>query len=436
MAVTKENYTGIIDDILRNYQTKILKNTSTVQEIRIEDNQRAAVRDQVENLLRQQGIVYGELTRNVGSFGGTEIVLFGKKIRFIYKLRSVSAGSGAGAALTRLSESAQCAYAAIAFGLGRSITNNDVTTSNLSRYSGLFFTDEDTTRIANGLPDDWVASSVFGANKLLTTFGRGGRYTFHRGDGIVNRINGAFMRVKRIESVRMDVNKWNPSDFWMVERGFDFGRIDGEQTLLGLNQVIQESLQEKSLIGISLKKMQGGASISRKNITSNMSQSKTYTGFTYSRTSMDGYILLSGGTKIQYRSFGGPSSLTGFQGEVKGANANQGKISLGPTNMILRTYGLPTVPTDAASRVRTDPISVWNEISVGLRTYARMNQKQIDTLRDKVNQSWLYSKLQVTQLIGIIESIKNRNLRNQLVEDLYLYASSQSRFSSAYYKLE
>ncbi len=31
MAVTKENYTGIIDDILRNYQTKILKNTSTVQ---------------------------------------------------------------------------------------------------------------------------------------------------------------------------------------------------------------------------------------------------------------------------------------------------------------------------------------------------------------------------------------------------------------------
>ena len=436
MAVTKENYTGIIDDIIRNYRTTIIKNTSTVQEIRIENNQRASVRDQVENSLRAQGITYGELTRNVGSFGGTEIVLFGKKIRFIYKLQSASAGSGAGAALTRLSESAQCAYAAIAFGLGRSITNNDVTVSNLNGYSGSFFTDEDTNRIANNLPDDWVASSVFGANKLLTTFGRGGRYTFHRGDGVANRINSAFMRVKRIENVRMDINKWNPSDFWMVERGFDFGRIDGEQTLLGLNQVIQESLQEKSLIGISLKKMQGGASISRKNIVSNMNQSKTYTGFSYSRTSMDGYILLSGGTKIQYRSFGGPSSLTGFQGEVKGANANQGKISLGPTNMILRTYGLPTVPTNAAQRVRTDPASVWSEISVGLRKYARMNQNQIDTLRDKVNQSWLYSKLQVTQLIGIIESIKNKNIRNQLVEDLYLYASSQSRFSSAYYKLE
>ncbi len=94
MAVTKENYTGIIEDVIKNYETKILKNTSTVQEIRIENNQRAVVRDQVESSLRAQGIVYGQLTRNVGSFGGTEIILFGKKIRFIYKLRGVSAGSG------------------------------------------------------------------------------------------------------------------------------------------------------------------------------------------------------------------------------------------------------------------------------------------------------------------------------------------------------
>ena len=436
MAVTRENYTGIIDQILRNYESKVIKNTSTIQEIRIENNQRAVVRDQVESSLKSQGIPFGELTRNVGSFGGTEIILFGKKIRFIYKLKSVSAGSGAGASLTRLTESAQCAYAAIAFGLGRSIKNNDVTTSNLNAYSGSFFTDEDTIKIANSLPDDWVASSVHGANKLLTTFGRGGRYTFHRGDGVVNRINAAFMRVKRIENVRMDINKWNPADFWMVKKGFNFERIDGERTLLGLNQVIQESLQQKELIGISLKKMPGGATLSKKNITSNMSKNKKYSGFLYSRSSMDGYILLSGGTKIQYRSFGGPSSLTGFQGEVKGANANQGKISLGPTNMILRTYGLPTVPTNAAARVKSDPTSVWGEISIGLRTYARMNQKQIDILRNKVSQSWLYSKLQVTQLIGIIESISNRNLRDQLVEDLYLYASSQSRFSSAYYKLE
>ena len=52
-----------------------------------------------------------------------------------------------------------------------------------------------------------------------------------------------------------------------------------------------------------------------------------------------------------------------------------------------------------------------------------------------VTQKFLYSKLQATQLITILESLKP-NLRNQIVEDLYLYASSQSKYSSAYYKLE
>ena len=52
-----------------------------------------------------------------------------------------------------------------------------------------------------------------------------------------------------------------------------------------------------------------------------------------------------------------------------------------------------------------------------------------------VTPKFLYSKLQVTQLITILESLKS-NLRNQVVEDLYLYASSQSKYSSAYYKLE
>jgi RimJ/RimL family protein N-acetyltransferase len=51
---------------------------------------------------------------------------------------------------------------------------------------------------------------------------------------------------------------------------------------------------------------------------------------------MDGYIQWGSSTseKIQFRSFGGESSLTGWQGEIKGTSANQGKISLGPINFI------------------------------------------------------------------------------------------------------
>ena len=41
----------------------------------------------------------------------------------------------------------------------------------------------------------------------------------------------------------MDINKWNPSDIWMISEDFDFKDLLKEKTILGLNQVIQEKLQ-------------------------------------------------------------------------------------------------------------------------------------------------------------------------------------------------
>ena len=43
----------------------------------------------------------------------------------------------------------------------------------------------------------------------------------------------------------------------------------------------------------------------------------------------------------------------------------------------------------------------------------------------------------MTQLLDILENkLLKKDKRDQIVEDLYLYASSQSKYSSAYYKLE
>ena len=59
------------------------------------------------------------------------------------------------------------------------------------------------------------------------------------------------------------------------------------------------------------------------------------------------------------------------------------------------------------------------------------NDPKIYTLK------FLYSKLQVTQLLDILErKLLKKDKRNKIVNDLYLYASSQSKYSSAYYKLE
>ena len=430
---------SVIDKILQNYDVSVLKDTKSIREIKILNNNRSSTRDAIENALYDAKIPFGALTRDAGSFGGTEFTFDQKKVRFIYKPQTGGGGSGAGAEDTTRNESAQAVYAAIAFGMGKTISNNDVTMKTIQKHSDLFSVDGNVDDIRNNLPDEWIKSSITGANALYNRFGRSGKYTFHRGDATVNRINAAFERAKSAEGVRMNINKWNPSDIWMIRSDYDFKCIDDEKTLLGLNQCIQDQLQQGKLIGISLKKMQSGASLSSKNVFGDMKINKTYAGYEYSGKSIDGYIKLSGGTKIQFRSFGAGAGLTGFQGEVKGANANQGKIGLGPLNMILRAHGISQVSTNAANRVTSNPDAVFNEIAFGLKKYARLSQKQIEELKENekiVTSKFLYSKLQITELINIIASIRNKKVRDQLVEDIYLYASSQSRFSSAYYKLE
>ena len=435
--VTSEKILPLIQPVLADANVETIKSTPKILEYRIESNNRTLDREKVETLLDKNNITYGELTREVGSFGGSEIVTFDmKRVRIIYKLKG-NKGSGGGAEATRLTESAQCLYAAIAFGLGRKITAKDISISNVRSFNNLFVTDEKVDRILNELPEEWIASSILGANKLYEKFKKG-NYIFHRGSKQVDTINNIFSAVKKIEKFRMDINKWNPSDIWMISEDFDFSDLSKEKTILGLNQVIQEKLDKELLIGVSLKKMVGKSSISAKNIFRDMKSGKLYKGYEYSKKSIDGYILLSGGTKIQYRSFGAGTGLTGFQGEVKGAQANQGKISLGPTNMILRNHGVSQVPTNAADRVRREPLVVFNDISVGLKRYGKMSNSEIKKLSTDnkiVTQKFLYSKLQVTQLITILESLDSKT-RNQIVEDLYLYASSQSKYSSAYYKLE
>ena len=435
--VTSEKILPLIEPVLDNSNIIKIKDTSKILEYRIESDNRASDRVKVENILASNRISFGELTRDVGSFGGSEIVTFDmKRVRIIYKLKD-NRGSGGGADDTRRNESAQALYAAIAFGLKRKITIEDINGVNVKKFSDKFVIDENVNIILDELPDEWIESSLLGANKLYEKFQKG-KYVFHRGSKQVDLINDIFSRVKKLEKFRMDINKWNPSDIWMISEGFDFKELSKEKTILGLNQVIQDKLEDESLIGVSLKRMVGSASISPKNVFKDMKTTRTYNGSEFSKKSIDAYVFLSGGTKIQYRSFGAGTGLTGFQGEVKGANANQGKISLGPTNMILRNHGVAQVPTNAADRVRREPLAVFNDISIGLKKYAKMSTSEITKLavdEKIVTQKFLYSKLQATQLITILESLKP-NLRDQIVEDLYLYASSQSKYSSSYYKLE
>ena len=123
--VTSPQILPLVQPVLQDSIIENIKDTDNFLEFKIDGDNRTLDREKVETILTKNSITFTELTRNVGSFGGTEISTYdGKKVRLIYKLKG-NRGSGGGAEATRLTESAQCLYAAIAFGLGRKITSRE-----------------------------------------------------------------------------------------------------------------------------------------------------------------------------------------------------------------------------------------------------------------------------------------------------------------------
>jgi len=445
--VTSEEILPLIEPALKDVTVDIEQNDSKNLVVRFTTPARAALRPEVEKILSDNNITFGDITNKTlaGTFGGTQIDTFDlKRIRLRYK-GPQGGGARGGTRIANLGEGSQCIYAAVAFGLGKNITQRDITKTNIEKYKKKFDIDSTVDEILDDLPEIWMNSSILGANKLFDKFFKvNGKFTFHKGSKdagskIVRKINELFQKFKKDEGLSLNINKWNPADFWLVSSEFDIKILEDEKTMEGFNQQIQKQLLNNKLIGISLKQMGGKATLTVNNVERNKKYEKKYSGYTFSTKSIDGYINLTGNSKLQFRATAGPTNLTGWQGEIQGGLAAGGKISLGPFNMLLRAHDIKEIPTDAAKRVKNEPDKVYKDISYGLEKFGNMKKAEITKFKTNkiVTNQYLYSKLQVVQLIKIFEVTlkQKKKLRNQLAEDMFLYAASLSKYSSAFYKL-
>ena len=445
--VTSEEILPLIEPALKDVTVDIEQNDTKNLVVRFTTPSRAALRPEVEKILSDNNITFGDITNKslAGTFGGTQIDTFDlKRIRLRYK-EPQGGGARGGTRIANLGEGSQCIYAAVAFGLGRNITQRDISKTNIEKYKKKFDIDSTVDEILDDLPEIWMNSSILGANKLFDKFFKvNGKFTFHKGSKdagskIVRKINELFQKFKKDEGLSLNINKWNPADFWLVSSEFDVKILEEEKTMEGFNQQIQKQLLNNKLIGISLKQMGGKATLTINNVERNKKYEKKYSGYTFSTKSIDGYINLTGNSKLQFRATAGPTNLTGWQGEIQGGLAAGGKISLGPFNMLLRAHDIKEIPTDAAKRVKNEPDKVYKDISYGLEKFGNMKKAEITKFKTNkiVTNQYLYSKLQVVQLIKIFEVTlkQKKKLRNQLAEDMFLYAASLSKYSSAFYKL-
>ena len=271
-----------------------------------------------------------------------------KYIRILVKPNG-SKGSGGGAAATAIQEAAQCVYAAMRYYCG----DKEIYTEE-DLKCGMDHVDVGGTKLEDimGLPKEWKEGSLKGANEIFKKVGGSG-YKFVRGDSLLDdgAIKKAFGRVKGQTNLSSE-DKWNPADIWMVQESAIAEikkHLDGENTIDCLNNALLQRFNDKSLIGISLKKIEGTAKMDVKNNqpAAVRKANETARFVKYDLTflsSMDVYLYYGPGTfeKFQARNFGG-SSKGDWKLELKGKSAAQGKIQGAVVIELLKNAGFSNI---------------------------------------------------------------------------------------------
>ena len=363
-----------------------------------------------------------------------------------------SKGSGGGAAQTALVESAQCVYAAMRY-YCPNIENKKA------------FTEEDfkcgmkhcevTSKLDEimSLGKDWQESSWAGANEIFSKVGGKG-WTFVRGDSIIDdgAVKNAFNRVKNQTNLSSE-DKWNPADIWMVKDKTKVKKhLDKETTIDCLNNALLQLRIEEQLVGISLKKIEGSPKMKLLNDipAAERKQNEKAHFAKYDLTfdngrkkdnhPMDVYLYYGTSTyeKFQARNFGGPTKGD-WKLELKGKSAAQGKIQGKKVQELLKDGKFGTLPeyggTDTWSKAKNGKLD--EEIYKLLVKYKAKGLKNKATdltwIQKEAEQAWKYSKYAGLKLLDWVSTHKDSD---QIMKEIYLYASSQSDKSSVYWKLQ
>jgi len=391
-------------------------------------------------------------------------------------------GSGAGSASTAINESMFAVYCAVRYHLvTQDLDFRQPISEEVLRqaYNDYCFVD---VPFENLWADTvWHKSHCLAANKLYSQQQcRVQDARFYRGSGFDDiEIKNAYKRVNTNlvalnESKFTDEDKWNPSDIWIAKRGFDISPINNLNTAAEINKFLDEKFISKELVGVSLKKSEGiteaietaSARFEVMNQEPPAERRAKVSSYKWvDRNSTGGYDLLfenRGGTpidvylyygsgefdKFQLRNFGG--SKASWQIELKGATAAHGRCGGGNVASIVNEYAPNSMPWDNTNfynqcnpSLRTARISITREISQLLVDFDAINNRrgtlierdmaQYEEIVAEKSQEWRYSKLNGLRLLKALRD--NPTKADQIVQALYLFASSQLDFSSVFVKV-
>jgi hypothetical protein len=291
-----------------------------------------------------------------------------------------SSGSSLGFQKTRLMESIQCIFLSLKqhlikvpslkhFHLEFLYDSEDNLDPEIMKYVKIPI-DIDAEFLRNFINDNkegWVETFINTANALYledlqlvgkdkrTVFEKGKKYNFHQigaDTDLMNALSRSFNRSNVTKESPM--SKWNPADIWVSDSMVEptiVARLNGANTIVKLNRLINSQFLRSQLVGVSLKKIGNAESI--KLVINKLTPPPTYR-FDSIITSNSPFgslgvklvanfkseVLRDGQDTMYIRSFGGSNNYSNVSGEVEGQHSRYGKIGLEWINKILLKNGI------------------------------------------------------------------------------------------------
>ena len=168
-------------------------------------------------------------------------------------------GAGVGQGMTgqtKKGESLQCLYCAAMTSSTKIQPFEYYTQKVLESKSNRAIIDGSSISEMMELDPSWHYSAYWTAKTLINKKYIDSSMTFHRGDKVMKSIYTAKdIAIRNSGLGKFTDDKWNPGDIWAVKSSYNPSRELPTESIQELNNTIVKHLNEKKLIGISLKKL-------------------------------------------------------------------------------------------------------------------------------------------------------------------------------------
>jgi hypothetical protein len=339
-------------------------------------------------------------------------------------------GMRGGADLTAKGESAQAIVNVIRYSFSGNLTNDDVDDESINdSKSKVKATDfEGASELLKTNPG-WLTSSVSIANALASQYS--GPFIQHRGSDWVKNLENAVKPHLKDTGIS-DINKWNPSDIWMVAP--DEESINWPDSLEEINSLLGQKYAEGKIIGVSLKKAGSDATLKLFNAPEKSKESYEFKGIDPRPNAAKGYVLFDDAS-MEFRNFSG---LGGFQGEIIGKKAAGGKVGYGTIKKALNDNGIElSSPKEIKDEVVSEDPKFKKKFENLWKSTPKLEGEDFELYYDNpkktLNQNLSY-RISKYLALEVINGINNSNNPNEIISDLLNYASSQTKESSIFVK--